>query len=138
MNTGLTVINPPELGAALGYSNGVLAPPGARMLFVAGQVAWDAQHRIVGDDDFVKQFEQTLRNVVTVVRAAGGGPEHLVELTMFVTDKTRYMERLKEVGQVYRSICGKHFPAMALVEVKGLLEPGAMIEIRGVAALPAS
>lgn len=129
------LINPPELGAALGYSNGVLVPAGGRMLFIAGQVAWDTSHQIVGGEDFVKQFEQTLKNVVAVVRAAGGGPENLVELTMFVTDKTQYAGRLCDVGQAYRSVCGKHFPAIAMVEVKGLLEPGALIEIRGVAAL---
>ncbi len=130
-------INPDALGAPSGYSNGILAPANARLLFIAGQVAWDAEHRLVGGEDFVAQFEQTMRNVVSVVRAAGGGPEHLVELTFYITDKRQYQERLKEVGAAYHRVCGKHFPAVALVVVKGLLEEGAMIEIRGVAALPA-
>src|SRR5262245_49887294 len=117
-------LNPSELGAASGYSNGVLVPAGARLLFISGQIAWDREHRLVGLADFVKQFEQAMRNVVAVVQAAGGGPEHLVELTLFVTDKSLYTDRLKEVGQTYRSVCDKHFPAMALVEVRGLLEPG--------------
>lgn len=131
----LVCINPPELGAASGYSNGVLVPAGAKLLFIAGQVAWDREHHLVGGVNFVKQFEQAMRNVVEVVRAAGGGPENLVELTMFVTDKTLYTQSLKEIGQAYRAVCGKHFPAVVLVEVRGLLEPGALIEIRGVAAL---
>lgn len=132
----LQIINPPELGKPSGYANGIVAPAGARLLFVAGQVAWDTEHRIVGGEDFARQFEQALRNVVSVVRAAGGGPEHLVEMTIFVTDKRRYVERLRDVGQAYRGVCGRHFPAMTLVEVAGLLEPGAMVEIRSVAALP--
>lgn len=132
----LTPFNPAELGTVSGYSNGMLAPAGARLLFIAGQIAWDTEHRLVGGDDFVMQFEQAMKNVLAVIRAAGGGPEHLAELTIFVTDKQRYMERLKDIGRAWRGVCGKHFPAMALVEVKGLLEPGAMVEIRGVAALP--
>jgi enamine deaminase RidA (YjgF/YER057c/UK114 family) len=127
--------NPPELGKAIGYSNGVLAPAGARMLHVAGQIAWDTDHNLVGGGDFVKQFEQTLRNVMSVVTAAGGAADDLVELMIFVTDKQQYMGNLREIGAAYRRVCGKHFPAMALVEVKGLLEPGALVEIRGVAAI---
>lgn len=128
-------INPPELGAASGYSNGVLVPAGARLLFIAGQVAWDVEHRLVGGDDFVQQFAQAMKNVVAVVRAAGGGAECLVELTIFVTDKSLYLARLKEIGRAWRDVCGRHFPAMALVEVKGLIEPGALVEIRAVAAI---
>lgn len=129
-------INPPELGKASGYSNGILVPAGARMLFVSGQIAWDAEHRIVGGGDFVRQFQQALRNVLSVVQAAGGAAEHLAELTIFVTDKRQYASRLRDIGLAYREVCGRHFPAMALVEVKGLLEPGALVEIRAVAAIP--
>lgn len=132
----LQLINPPELGGHSGYSNGVLAPPGARLLFVAGQVAWDREHRLVGGDNFAQQFGQALRNVAAVVSAAGGRPEHVVELTIFVTDKQRYMSDLRGVGDAYRGVFGRHYPAMALVEVKGLIEPGAQVEIRGVAAIP--
>lgn len=131
----LTRINPQELGAPKGYSNGVLVR-GGKLLFIAGQIAWDAHQKLVGDGDFARQFDQAMRNVLAVVQEAGGGPEGLCELTMFVTDKQAYVDRVKEIGAVWRELCGKHFPAMALVEVAGLLEPGAMIEIRGIAAIP--
>jgi len=131
----LSRLNPPELGKAAGYSNGVLCPPGARLLMIAGQIAWDSEHRLVGGDDFVAQFEQAMKNVLAVVKAAGGGPEHLAELTMFVTDKQVYLKYTRELGKVWRTLCGTHYPAIALVEARGLLEPGAMIEIRGIAAV---
>lgn len=129
------LINPPELGEHIGYSNGVMVPPGARLLFVAGQVAWDREHHLVGGDNFAQQFGQALRNVAAIVSAAGGRPEHVVELTIFVTDKQRYLSDLRGVGDAYRAVFGRHFPAMALVEIKGLIEPGALVEIRGVAAI---
>ncbi len=128
-------VNPAELGVPSGYSNGVLIQ-GGRLLFVAGQIAWDRDHRLIGPGDFVTQFEQAMRNVLTVVAEAGGAAEHLAELTVFVTDKAPYLENAKEIGRRYRALCGKHFPAMALVVVKDLLEEGAMVEIRGMAVLP--
>ena len=129
-------INPSELGAPRGYSNGMLAPPGARLLFVAGQVGWNSEQRIVGNG-FAEQFAAALANVVSVVRHAGGAPEHLVRLTIYVTDRHDYLAALEEVGAAYRGIMGRHFPAMALVQVAALLEPGAKVEIEGTAALPA-
>lgn len=131
----LTPINPESLGAPRGYSNGILAPAGARLLFVAGQVAWDAGHRLVGDD-FASQFGRALHNVVAVVRAAGGSPEHLARLTVYVVDRREYLEQLAAVGAAWRRVMGRHFPAMALVEVRALLETGAKVEIEGTAALP--
>lgn len=128
-------INPEALGAPRGYSNGMLAPAGARMLFVAGQIGWDGAQQLV-DGGFEAQFAQALANVVTVVRAAGGAPENITQLTLYVTDKAAYVATLKAVGAAYRASMGKHFPAMALVEVKGLLEPGALVEIQAVAAVP--
>ena len=128
-------INPAELGEPRGYSNGMLAPPGARLLFVAGQVGWDERQEIVGEG-FAEQFGAALKNVVAVVRHAGGRPEHLARLTIYVTDRRDYLAELEEVGAVYRGIMGRHYPAMALVEVKALLEPGAKVEIEGTAALP--
>jgi len=119
-----------------GYSNGMLAPPGARLLFVAGQVAWDAEAHIVGPGDFVAQFRQALENVVAVVRAAGGEPGHLGQLTIFVTDKRQYVQALRPIGAAWREVVGRHYPAMALVEVAGLLEEGALVEIQGLAAIP--
>ncbi|MBL8695947.1 MAG: RidA family protein [Planctomycetes bacterium] len=119
-----------------GYSNGVLAPAGARILFVAGQIGWDEKQQIVSAD-FVAQFRKALENVVAVVRAAGGEPSDVVRLTVFVTDKRAYAKRLKEVGECYRSVMGKVFPAMSLVQVAELLEEGALVEIEATAALAA-
>jgi enamine deaminase RidA (YjgF/YER057c/UK114 family) len=115
----------------------MVAPAGSRLLAVAGQVAWDAHEKIVSDD-FVRQFEQALANVCAVVAAAGGRPEHLIRLTYYVTDKGEYARRTAEIGASYQKLLGRHFPASTLVEVKGLLEPGAKIEIEATAALPAS
>lgn len=127
-------INPESLGAPRGYSNGVLAPAGGRLLFVAGQIAWDASQRIVSPD-FVEQFHQALANLVAVVREAGGRPEQIARLVVYVTDKEEYRARTKEIGERWRTLMGRHFPAMALVEVKGLLEPQAKVEIEGIAVI---
>jgi enamine deaminase RidA (YjgF/YER057c/UK114 family) len=129
------IVNPESLGAPRGYSNGILAPAGGRLLFVAGQIAWGDGQRIVSDD-FARQFGQALDNVITVVRAAGGQPEHVARFTVYVTDKQEYVAAAKAVGVEYRRVMGKHFPAMALVEVSGLLEPGAKVEIEGTAVIP--
>lgn len=129
-------INPAELGAPRGYSNGMLAPPGARLLFVAGQVGWNERQELVGEG-FAEQFGAALANVVAVVRHAGGAPEHLARLTIYVVDRRNYVAALQDVGAVYRGIMGRHYPAMALVEVQALLEPGAKVEIEATAALPA-
>ncbi|HVF56418.1 MAG TPA: RidA family protein [Pyrinomonadaceae bacterium] len=130
----LTFINPESLGAPRGYSNGVLASPGGRLLFVAGQIAWDAQQKIVGDD-FVEQFDCALANVIAVVEAAGGRAEHLARLVVYVTDKEEYRGRTREIGERWRARMGRHFPAMALVEVKSLLEDAAKVEIEAMAVL---
>ena len=130
----IRLINPESLGAPRGYSNGALSNPGARLLFIAGQVAWDAQQQIVSDD-LVEQFDRALANVITVVAEAGGQPRMIARLVIYVTDKNEYRDRMKEIGERYRARMGKHFPAMVLVEVKGLLEDGAKIEIEGTAVL---
>lgn len=129
-------INPESLGAPKGYSNGVLTPAGGRVLFVAGQVAWNEQQRVVSED-FALQFGQALRNVVTVVTAAGGAPEHVARMTIFVTSKDEYVAAAKAVGAEYRALMGRHYPAMTLVEIKALLEEGAKVEIEATAVLPA-
>ncbi len=126
-----TLINP-----ASGYSNGVLAESDGRLLFIAGQIAWDENQKIVSDD-FVEQFDRALENVVAVVKAAGGKADNIARLVIYVTDKIEYRERTKEVGDRYRKHMGKHFPAMVLVEVKGLLDDRAKVEIEGMAVLPA-
>ncbi len=118
-----------------GYSNGMVAPAGARLLAVAGQVAWDERGKLVSGD-FVAQFAQALANVAKVVAAAGGGPQHLIRLTYYVTDKEEYRRRTAEIGARYRAVLGRHYPAATLVEVKGLLERGAQVEIEATAALP--
>ena len=129
-----TFINPESLGAPQGYANGVLTEAGGRLLFIAGQIAWDQHQRIVSDD-IVEQFDLALANVITVVEKAGGQPEQIARLIMYVTDKNEYRSRMKEIGVRYRARLGKHFPAMVLVEVAGLLEDRAKIEIEATAVL---
>ena len=127
------IVNPESLGAPRGYSNGVVLRGGA-ILFVAGQVGWDEQQRIV-DGGFASQFERALANALAVVREAGGGPENVGRLTIYVTMKQEYLDALAEIGAAYRSLMGRHYPAMALVEVTALLEPGAKVEIEATAVL---
>ena len=131
-----TFINPDSLGAPSGYSHGLVADAQGKLLFIAGQIAWDQKQKIVSDD-FVEQFDRALANVVTVLSAAGGQPEHVVRLVIYVTDKIEYRERTREVGERYRKHLGKHFPAMVLVQVAGLLDDAAKVEIEGMAVLPA-
>ncbi|HEV8589292.1 MAG TPA: RidA family protein [Pyrinomonadaceae bacterium] len=128
------IINPESLGAPRGYANGVLTEPGGRLLFIAGQVAWNEQQEIV-DDNLVRQFDRALANVIAVVEAAGGKPEQIARLVIYVTDVDEYRRCLEEIGRRYRARMGKHFPAMALVEVSSLFEDDAKIEIEGTAVL---
>ncbi|HEX8772006.1 MAG TPA: RidA family protein [Pyrinomonadaceae bacterium] len=127
-------INPDALGPPRGYSNGVLVPPGAKLLFIAGQIAWDERQKIIGAD-FAGQFERALANLLAVVREAGGVPADVARLVVYVTDKHEYLASLREVGRRWRSLMGTHYPAMALVEVKSLLEDDAKVEIEGIATL---
>jgi enamine deaminase RidA (YjgF/YER057c/UK114 family) len=128
------LINPETLGPPRGYSNGVLTDAGGRLLFVAGQVGWDKNQRIVSEN-LVEQFDRALANVIAVVTEAGGRPDQIARLVIYVTDKQEYKLSLREVGETYRARMGKHFPAMALVEVQGLLEDKAKVEIEAVAVL---
>jgi enamine deaminase RidA (YjgF/YER057c/UK114 family) len=128
------IINPQSLGAPRGYSNGVLAAAGGRLLFIAGQVGWNRDQQIVSDD-LVEQFDRALTNVLAVVAEGGGTPQQLARLVIYVTDKNEYKTRMKEIGERYRAHMGRQFPAMVLVEVKSLLEDGAKIEIEGTAVL---
>lgn len=132
--TTFDFINPESLGTPRGYSNGVLTGVGGRLLFVAGQIGWNERQSIVSED-FVAQFDRALANVVTVVTAAGGLPQQIARLIMYVTNKTEYSERREEIGRCYRAHLGKHFPAMVLVEVKSLLDDAAKVEIEAVAVL---
>ena len=116
-----------------GYSNGVAAE--GRQVFIAGQIGWNERCELVSDY-FVGQAERALANVVEVLAEAGGEPRHLTRLTWFVTDKAAYVARRKEIGEAYRRVIGSHFPAMSLIVVAGLLEPGARVEIEGTAVIP--
>jgi enamine deaminase RidA (YjgF/YER057c/UK114 family) len=131
-----TLINPEALGAPSGYSNGLLVDGGGKLLFIAGQIAWDNNQKIVSDD-FVEQFDKALANVITVLRAAGGEAENIARLVIYVTNKIEYRKRTREVGDSYRKHMGKHFPAMVLVQVAGLLDDRAKVEIEGMAVIPA-
>lgn len=128
-----TTINPPGWAPAIGYANGMVAS--GRTLYLGGQIGWNAE-QLFESVDLVDQFRQTLENIVTIVEAAGGRPEHLVSMTWFMTDLDDYQSCLKDIGRAYRSIIGKHFPAMAVVEVSRLVEPRAKIEIQAIAVLP--
>lgn len=128
------LINPETLGPPRGYSNGVLTDAGGRLLFVAGQVAWDNDQRIVSQN-FVEQFDRALGNVIAVVTEAGGSADQIARFVLYVTDKKEYQLHLKDVGESYRARMGKHFPAMVLVEVRGLLDDNAKVEIEAVAVL---
>jgi enamine deaminase RidA (YjgF/YER057c/UK114 family) len=129
------LINPDSLGAPRGYSNGVLADAG-KLLFIAGQIAWNKDQKIVSND-FVEQFDHALANVIAVLNAAGGEPANVTRLVIYVTNKLEYLERTSEVGERYRKHMGKHFPAMVLVQVAGLVDDAAKVEIEGMAVLPA-
>jgi len=132
----IETLQPDGWKAPKGYANGMCVSGGSKLVFVAGQIAWNADQQLVGLGDMSAQFAQVLRNVVAVVRAAGGEPHHIVRMTCYVTDKQLYLAATREIGAHWREILGKHFPAMALVQVAGLLEPGALIEIEATAALP--
>ena len=128
------LINPASLARPSGYSYG-LVTEGGRLLQLAGQTGMDASGRIVHPGDIVGQFGQALANLLCVVEAAGGDGGAIVKLNIFVTDKRAYRDNLKGVGEKYRSLMGKHYPPMTLVEVKSLFDDDAMIEIEGVAVL---
>jgi enamine deaminase RidA (YjgF/YER057c/UK114 family) len=127
-------LHPKSWTPAKGFANGVAAT--GRQVFVAGQVGWNAAQRFESDD-FVAQVEQALANVVAVLAEAQAGPEHLVRLTWYITDKREYLAHLAEVGQAYRRVIGRHFPAMTLVQVAALLEDRARVEIEATAVVPA-
>jgi enamine deaminase RidA (YjgF/YER057c/UK114 family) len=126
-------ILPPGWKQPRGYSNGMRAR--GELLAIAGQVGWDENARLVSPE-FLPQFERALENVVTVVRAAGGEPEHIVSMTIYVIDRADYLGPIAEVGEIYRKVMGKHYPTMALLVVAGLVDPAARVEIQALAVLP--
>ena len=127
----MNTVQPEGWAPAKGYANGVVCE-GGRTVYVAGQIGWDAQQRFASDD-FVAQFDQALANVVAVVEAAGGRATDIVKMTVYVTDLDAYRDGLRGVGGAWRARLGKHFPAMALVGVAGLVERAAKVEIEAVA-----
>lgn len=132
----MKVIQPEGWKEPIGYSNGIAVSGIWKNVHVSGQIAWDKDCQLVGAGDIAVQFEQALRNVVSVVQAAGGEAEHVARLTIFITDKAAYLAARKDIGSRYRKIFGTHYPAMALVIVAGLLEDGAMVEIEAAAGVP--
>jgi enamine deaminase RidA (YjgF/YER057c/UK114 family) len=129
----MRILQPPGWPRARGYANGVAAE--GRLVFVAGQIGWDATGTIVSDD-LVDQLKQTLENTLAVLREAGAGPQHVARMTWYVTDKREYLARARELGEAYRALMGHHFPAMAVVEVKALIEDRAKVEIETTAVVP--
>ena len=122
------LINPEELGVPRGWTNGMLGPVDGRILFVAGQDAAEPEGEVT-TDDFLEQFSIALDKAITVVREAGGGPEDIGRITMYVTDMQEYRDHRKDMGPEYRALMGKHYPAMALMQVSALVDPRAKIEL---------
>lgn len=127
------LLHPRNWKPAAGYANGIAAS--GRMVFLGGLIGWNADQEFE-TDDFAGQVAQTLRNIVDVLAEAGAGPQHLVRMTWYVTDKHEYLGALRQVGAAYRDIIGKHYPAMALVQVAGLVEDRARVEIEATAVIP--
>ena len=128
----MRVLHPPGWPRPRGYANGVLAE--GRLVFVGGMIGWDETGEFAGDD-LPSQVRQALRNIVAVLNEAGGGPENVARLTWYVTDRDEYNAAQKEIGAAYREVMGRHFPAMAVVEVSGLVEARAKVEIEATAVL---
>ena len=131
--SGLRAINPPGWARPKGYSNAIVGR--GTIVMVAGQIGWNAAQQFESDD-FVAQLRQALANTVAVLAAAGAKPEHVARMTWYVTDKREYLDHLPEIGRCYRDIIGRHYPAMALVEVAALVEDRARIEIETTALVP--
>ncbi len=129
-----TLLNPSTLAKPSGYTNGILTQ-GGKLLFLAGQTGLDANGKIVSAGHIVPQFQQALSNLQAVVTAANGQMTDIVKLTIYVTSKVAYQGSLKELGQVHQAFFGKYYPAMALVEVKSLWNPEAMVEVEGIAVI---
>ena len=127
------ILHPKNWKAAKGYANGVAAT--GRMVFTGGLIGWNAEQEFE-TDDFVGQVEAALKGIVEVLACAGAGPEHLVRLTWYVTDKREYLSNLKGLGAVYKAVIGRHYPAMALVQVVALVEDRAKVEIEATAVIP--
>ena len=129
----MQILQPPSWARAKGFSNGIVAS--GKMVFIAGQVGWTGQGEWQ-EKSFAGQFRQTIRNILEVLAEAKGKPEHIVRLTWYVLDRDEYLASLKEVGAAYRELMGKHYPTMAVVQVSGLVERQAKLEIEAMAVIP--
>jgi len=129
----MRALQPADWAKPRGYSNGIEAK--GRIVFVAGQIGWNKDSKFE-HHDFPGQFEQTLLNIVAVLAEAGAGPEHVVRLTWFITDKKAYLSQAKEVGEIYRRVMGRNFPTMSVVQVSALIEDEALVEIEATAVVP--
>jgi enamine deaminase RidA (YjgF/YER057c/UK114 family) len=129
----LEFLHPRHWKRAKGYANGVAGD--GRVVLVAGQIGWNADQQFESRD-FVAQARQALANVVAVVAEAGGGPAHIARLTWYILDRQEYLSRLPEIGEAYRGVMGRHFPAMTMVEVSALMESDAKVEIEATALVP--
>lgn len=127
------ILQPKGWTSPQGYANGIAAE--GRIVFIAGQIGWDAGARMVGDD-IVAQTEQALKNIVAVLAEAGAAPHHLTRLTWYITDRAAYVARRREIGAAYRRVVGRHYPAMSLLVVAALLERVALVEIEATAVIP--
>jgi enamine deaminase RidA (YjgF/YER057c/UK114 family) len=128
-----TILQPEGWAKPVGYANGIAAR--GKLVFVGGQVGWNSQCAFE-TDDLVGQVRQALRNVLAVLAEAGAGPQHITSMTWYFTDKAEYRANLKPIGQVYRELLGRHYPAMAAVEVVALIEDRAKVEIQAMAVIP--
>ena len=128
------IILPEGWREPVGYANGIAAAPG-RILFVAGQVGWDENQRFASEE-LAPQFEQALKNVLAVVAAAGGKPEHICRMTAFCIDKPAYLAARRELGGIWRGLMGKHYPAMSMIFVADLLDAPGKIELEATAVIP--
>ncbi|MBP2427784.1 RidA family protein [Bradyrhizobium elkanii] len=129
----IEILQPEGWAKPIGYANGIAAR--GKQLFIAGQIGWNGQC-VFETDDLVAQIGQTLRNIVAVAAAGGAGPEHIVSMTWYLLDRREYSARLKEIGTVYRDIIGRRFPAMTAIQVAGLIEDRAKVEIQAIAVVP--
>src|SRR2546428_4793030 len=129
----MQVLQPPGWARAKGFSNGIAA--NGKLVFIAGQIGWTGQGEW-RDRSFAGQFRQAMQNIIEVLAQAGGQPQHIVRLTWYVLDKQEYLAALREIGAAYRELMGKHYPTMAVVQVSGLVEDEARLEIEATAVIP--
>ena len=130
----MNILQPDGWTEPVGYVNGVLAPPG-RLVFIAGQVGWNAQQEFPGED-LAAQFDQALRNVLSVLAEAGGEPAHICRMTAYCSDKPAYLAARPELGRIWRRLMGRHYPAMSMLFVSALLDEPGKIELEATAVIP--